>query len=312
MTVTPSSDRWVVCASCGEIVQQSADPQVQRQFHAPACTDQARPRLMQPRPGPAGHPPVTTDPGDGAKRAARPAAVLSSARSPAGRIVLSVLAGASVIAAAAFLVSSHPAASADPPAASRTRAVPAPPVPSRPGFRSTMGITPAPSSPGQPSVAIPPLSPVPSQTQPAGLVVDDFTNGPDGFHPMWGNISDTTSASPSFDGDPSLLLTTSSDTYTAVGTPADVAQLATGDTVTFHVWSGGGTAASVRPFVQDDGFTVHFAGPADTVLPSRAGWLTLAWTVPATSSVLAVGLQVINPGGGTVTLALGGLSWPRG
>jgi hypothetical protein len=42
-----------------------------------------------------------------------------------------------------------------------------------------------------------------------------------------------------------------------------------------------------------------------------AGWFTLAWTIPPASSVLAIGLQVTNPGSGSLTLAVGGLSWPE-
>jgi hypothetical protein len=140
-------------------------------------------------------------------------------------------------------------------------------------------------------------------------VLITFANGTEGWSPFWGNITDTPVINPAFDGS-SLLLTASSDRYTAVGTTTDVAQLQPGDTVTYHVWSSG-QPGSVRPFIQNDSFQEDFAGSADTPLPSSEGWFTLTWTVPATSSVKGIGMQVINPGSGSLTLAIGALSWPR-
>jgi len=143
-------------------------------------------------------------------------------------------------------------------------------------------------------------------------VLITFTGGTDGWSPFWGSITDTPVTSPAVDG-ASLLLTTSSDSYTAVGTTTDVAQLTSGDTVEYHVWSSGGESGSVRPFIQNDSFTVDFAGNGNTPLPSSSGWFTLTWTVPATSSVKGIGLQVINPdpGSNMLKLAIGALSWPR-
>jgi hypothetical protein len=141
-------------------------------------------------------------------------------------------------------------------------------------------------------------------------VLSTFEDGADGWSPFWGNITDTPSSTPAFDGSGSLLLTTSSDEFTAVGTTTDVAQLKPGDTVTYHVWSSG-QSGSVQPFIYDDSHNALFAQSASTSLPSSVGWFTLTWTIPATSSVLAIGLQVTNPVSGSLRLAIAALSWPQ-
>jgi hypothetical protein len=336
MSETPSADRWGVCASCGEIVLQSADPFGQRLYHAPRCPDRGRQvsRMLQ-RSEPTAQLSLFDDPDDGtadpplpARRVAAIAfprgrrekprvGVLAGARvtgvtrGRGGRPGIGVLAGAGALAVviAVLLVAGSPQARSRPPAAGARPAsamtgepTPAslPTVPSGKLARSMPAVTPSPGP-----------APAPQAPSPGSVLVT-FTGGTDGWSPFWGSITDTPVTSPAVDG-ASLLLTTSSDSYTAVGTTTEVAQLTSGDTVEYHVWSSGGESGSVRPFIQNDSFTIDFAGNGNTPLPSSSGWFTLTWTVPATSSVKGIGLQVINPdpGSNTLKLAIGALSWPR-
>ncbi len=140
--------------------------------------------------------------------------------------------------------------------------------------------------------------------------MNTFQQSADGWMQVWGNISLTPTTQPAFDG-AALLLTTSGDSTSAIGTASDdVTDLETGDTVTYHVWSSG-QPGSVQPFIANDDNAVDFAGSAE--LTSTPGWFTLTWTVPATSSIEGIGLQVSNPSpdSGSLTLAIGGLSWPQ-
>jgi hypothetical protein len=44
MSAASSDEKWVVCVSCGEIVQRSADPRMQAQYHSATCPAQANPQ----------------------------------------------------------------------------------------------------------------------------------------------------------------------------------------------------------------------------------------------------------------------------
>jgi hypothetical protein len=131
----------------------------------------------------------------------------------------------------------------------------------------------------------------------------------DGWVPFWGDITGTATTKTAFAGTHSLLLTTTGDRYSAIGTTANIQRLQPGDQVIYHLWSSG-QGGGVRPFVQDGGYGIHFSQSADVPLPSSAGWFTLRWTVPSVSGLRAVGMQVTNPGSGKLTLAIDALSWP--
>jgi hypothetical protein len=319
MSVQPSSEQWVVCGSCAEIVQQSADPHQQWRYHSPTCPDQARlmPGLPQQDelateieedllPGHGAADPVSFPPGHGRKT------------------VFGLLVGAGVIAMAAFLVIGRPAATVVPPTADERQAPPmarasnpaGSPSPQTTAPRNGTSPNPRALPSHQPAGGIPVPAPPSSAPSPAGLtpppgsVLITFQNGTDGWSSFWGAIADAPATSPAFDGTGSLLLTAGSDRYTAVGTTLDVAQLKPGDTVTYHVWSSG-QSGSVQPFIYDDNHVARFGQPTNTLLSSSPGWSTLTWTIPATSSVLAIGLQVTNPGSGSLRLAIAALWWPR-
>jgi hypothetical protein len=139
----------------------------------------------------------------------------------------------------------------------------------------------------------------------------DFDNGStSGWAGFWGTATTSLTANPVYDGTGALLITTSAHMYSAVGTTRDVGGLRPGSTATFHVWTDG-VAGGVRPFVQDDRFVVYFPRTDDYPLPARPGWTTLAWPVPDVVVVHAVGLQVTNPTGGRLTIALDALDWPE-
>lgn len=131
----------------------------------------------------------------------------------------------------------------------------------------------------------------------------------DGWGPFWGDITGTASTNTAYDGTHCLLLRTTGDHYSAIGTTANIQSLKPGDTVTYHVWSSG-QPGGVRPFAQDGDFNANFGQPRDTALPAKAGWFTLTWKVPSLSGLHAIGLQVTNPGSGTLTVAIDALSWP--
>lgn len=256
------------------------------------------------------------DPGAGdaaPPQPARPVAAFAVPRRHGGKATLALSAAAGVVAiaiAAVFVTGSPPAKSVPPAAGAR----PASAMTGAPTPAISLSPTVAPSSKLARSMPAVTPSPEPAPAPaPAPSVLVTFSNGTDGWSPFWGSITDTPVTSPAVDG-ASLLLTTSSDTYTAVGTTTDVAQLGSGDTVEYHVWSSGDGSGSVRPFIQDDSSTIDFAGNSNIPLPSGSGWFTLTWTVPATSSVKGIGLQVINPGPGSdaLKLAIGALSWPQG
>lgn len=319
MSVTPSSELWVVCASCGEIVQQSAGAHVLLSYHSPACREHSgQIRLMQE------HPELPTGTASGADPddwiPERP----FSLRGRGTKAALGLLAAFAVSAVAAFLVSGIPGSKALPPAGGERQASPVTGASTPPGSRKPgtiapgHGTTPRAGSPPsrQPAGGIPvaaqPSHPASSAalTPPPGSVLITFKDGADGWSPFWGSITDTPAATPAFEGTPSLVLTASSGRFTAVGTTTDVNQLKPGDTVTYHVWSSG-QSGSVQPFIYDDSHVARFGEPASTPLSSSARWFTLTWTIPPTSSVLAIGLQVTNPGTGSLRLAIAALWWPQ-
>lgn len=187
MSVTPSPQRWVVCASCGEIVEESADPDVQRRYHLPTCPEQPALRVRRLQPG--GDPPAEItfrpDPGDMAAEPGEPGAVwltdeaappeepdqepeepgrhrvpgrqlirAASRAVPRNRerkAVAALLVAISVFALVAYLVSGRPAE------ADRPSGALAPPIPTRP------------ASTARPSAAArPTVSRSASATRPAG------------------------------------------------------------------------------------------------------------------------------------------------
>ena len=165
---------------------------------------------------------------------------------------------------------------------------------------------PAATSPLRPStLAQAPAPPVRAASASSDQV--SFEDGStDNWVRFWGHITATVTSQVAYTGSHSLLLTTQGSTYSAVGVD-DGTLPQPGQQVVFHVWSSG-QAGDVQAFVQDDGFNAHLAG-AVYPLPSKSGWFTVSWTVPSVS-VHAIGLQVVNPGGGQLTLAIDALSWP--
>ncbi len=249
--------------------------------------------------------------------AAPTVAAPSFPRSYGRKAAFALLSAGGVVAIAVFLAAARPSAgslprASDQPVSSPITGVPAPT--SSPSPQSTVPSPgPAPSRQLIDSMRVMGPSPAPAAapTPSARTVLITFSHGTDGWSTFWGNITEAPVTSPAVDG-ASLLLTTSSSRYSAVGTTTGVAQLKPGDTVTYHVWSSG-RSGRIRPFIQNDRFNIEFAGTGDTQLPSTRGWFTLTWTVPATSSVKGIGLQVINPDPyhHRLRLAIGGLSWPQ-
>lgn len=248
-------------------------------------------QILADDPGPGG-PPAAAATATHAEPAApaeppvpRPAAAtLSSAHGRGGKVVIGMLAGAGVLGLAAFLASTRTTAGARQPAVGQGHASTVRTAPRRSRSGSTEGITRAPRQP----------------------VRNTFQGGADGWIQLWGDITLRLAARPALGGG-SLLLTANGTGSSAVGTASEVTQLKTGDTVTFHVWSSG-QPGTVRPFVASDSNVLAFAMAAS--LPSAPGWFTLTWKVPPTSSVEGIGLEVVNPGNGSLTLALGDLAWP--
>ncbi|HUZ23532.1 MAG TPA: hypothetical protein VMV07_07190 [Streptosporangiaceae bacterium] len=348
MPTSPNADRRIVCAcpGCDELVEQPADPGVTRLYHSRECRMRARQfrrgggysaieaATVHPSPDLA-EPPADTERGSGPAR-------LASLRHRRPRVALALLAAAIVLVGVYLTQRStgtaghglHPSAagqhSAPPPVRTPAAAVP--------GSRSSsstarsgrghasrsaakghlVAATPAPAATPVPATAVSP-SPHPSSSKasaqatpkpPAGSTLISFEDGTaDGWGAFWGDITGTASTRAAFDGTHCLLLKTSGDRYTAIGTTSHVQGLRPGDEVIYHVWSSG-QAGGLRPFVQDGDFNVHFGQSADTPLPSKAGWITLKWMVPSVSSVHAIGMQVTNPGSGNLTLAIDALSWP--
>jgi hypothetical protein len=144
-------------------------------------------------------------------------------------------------------------------------------------------------------------------TNAAVISFEDGTS--DGWSPFWGDVSDAASTLTAYAGAHSLMLTTSEDRYTAIGTTANIQGLKSGDEVVYHVWSSG-QSGGVRPFAQDGDSGIIFGQPGDTPLPTKAGWFTLTWTVPSLSGLRGIGMQITNPGSGTLKLAVDALSWP--
>lgn len=215
----------------------------------------------------------------------RPAAATSPFAHGRGRkVVTGLLAGAAVLGLAAFLASTRTTDGARQPAAGHGSASTARTAPRRPRPGSPKDIIRAPRQP----------------------VRNTFQGEADGWIQLWGDIGLRLAARPALGGG-SLLLTANGTGSSAVGTASEVTQLRTGDIVTFHVWSSG-QPGSVRPFVASDSNVLAFAMAAS--LPSTPGWFTLTWKVPPTSSVEGIGIEVVNPGNGSLTLALGDLSWP--
>jgi hypothetical protein len=131
----------------------------------------------------------------------------------------------------------------------------------------------------------------------------------DGWSPFWGDITGVVSTQTAYAGTHCLMLTTTGDRYSAIGTTTNLQGLKPGDEVIYHVWSSG-QPGGVRPFAQDGDYDIYFGQPADTPLPARAGWFTLTWTVPSLSGLRAIGMQVTNPGSGSFRLAVDAMSWP--
>jgi hypothetical protein len=173
---------------------------------------------------------------------------------------------------------------------------------------ATRSATPHPSSSPKPS---PKPSPQTSPKAPPNSVLISFEGGTaGGWAQTWGHITSTLSTRTAYDGTHALLLQASDNRYTAIDTTSGIQGLRTGDQVVYHIWSSG-QAGGVRPFVEDGDFDVAFGQPGDTPLPSKAGWFTLRWKIPSVSGLQTIGMQVTNPGSGTLTLAVDALSWPR-
>ena len=325
MPASPAREKWGLCRSCGEIVRLSPDPYAGKSHHSPTCPERVpdgnQPALTeQYASAPDGGRQAGQEPGDLKGRAARsPAAPVLGG--PSKKTVLSLaIAATGGILTVTLLVSGALAGKTQPPTASaphvgsRTSLHPsafASPSPARPTASPHAGAILSPSGIGH-TTPLPTQTPPPSTVpQPQLLVHDDFTGGSaDGWVEEWGNITLAPSTQPAFDG-ASLVLTTSGDSNVAVGTSVNGAtQLTTGDTVTYHVWSSG-QLAGVQPFVADDNNGIHES--AVVVLPTTPGWVTVTWTVPATPSIEGIGLEVNNPSpdSGSLTVALGGVSWPQ-
>jgi hypothetical protein len=146
-----------------------------------------------------------------------------------------------------------------------------------------------------------------------GTVHVGFEDGLDGWGQYWGNdkFHLFTTDGAHWDGGRSLKMWMqdgSTGGYMAAGTQTGVGNLRAGDRITFHVWNSGKGPGTIRPFVMDTGYGVHFP-QNESALPGSAGWLTVTFAVPAGISVHAIGLQFHS----TVTnnwVALDGLTWP--
>lgn len=325
MPAVSSSKEWGVCDSCGEIVRQPPDPYAGQLYHSATCPERA------PGDGqatPAGQHASSPDPGrhgelgtsfhDMTARALCLArALLRRGQARSAVPGLAMAAAMCVTLTAVILLSGRPGGKAVPAAASSPHAVPgttgpapasASPGPASPAPDPASGPAPNPASAvirqGSPSPTATPAASV----SPPKLVLNTFTGGTDGWMREWGNITLTPATKPAFDG-ASLLLTTSDDSNAAIGSGSDgTTQLKTGETVTYHVWSSGQTG-SVQAFIADDNNNIYYAGSAEL---TSAGWFTLTWTVPAAPSIEGIGLQVNNPHPrSSLTLAVGGLSWPQ-
>jgi hypothetical protein len=175
--------------------------------------------------------------------------------------------------------------------------------------RCTGGSVPTPSVPA--SLATDGRAPAAAIGGPPKDSFEAGNGSDDGWSPLWGAITVRVTAAHAFDGRHALAVTaTGSKTYSAVGTPDGARTLHTGSTVVFHLWTDGKcNGAAVQPLVQeaDSDYTAHPAA-AERPLRCRPGWSTLDWTVPAVSSVHAVGLQITTHGK-PVRVLLDGVHW---
>lgn len=315
-----SPESWGLCATCGEIVRLGPDPSVGQNYHADTCPE----GLAVPRSLPEGQAGGDTQPAPDENDAAFPsrarhvgldagARVMNSAfaRLPRGRARIPMLA-LIMVAVAGIAVTATVVATGGTTNPTRSSAADVrDTVPeAHASGRATASPAPAQSPSAAPSptaVQSPEPTVRPSAAPSVPTVLVTFQDGLDGWMQEWGNVDLTTTTNPAFDG-ASLLITTASSS-SGIGTGSDdVTSLIAGDTVTYHVWSSGGQG-SVQPLVAADNNAVTYAGSA--ILPSTPGWFTLTWTVPATPSIEGIGLQITNTSNGSITLAIGGLSWPQ-
>jgi hypothetical protein len=171
-------------------------------------------------------------------------------------------------------------------------------------FAQQATASPSPSTNPSPS---PSPSPTTSPTGTATTV--DFEDGTDGWSGFWGSPTVATTTQEAFHDTQSLEMATTGASYSAVGTTRSVGTLAAGAQVTFHIYATGQTGG-IRPFVQNGAYQTVFAQATDTPLPSQPGWIAVTWTVPAVTTVHAVGLQLANPDPDTtLTIPLDDLTW---
>jgi hypothetical protein len=339
MPDSPARETWGLCRSCGEMVRLSPDPYAGESHHSPTCPERVpdgsrtattayyapaeqlaptayyalaeQPALAeQYAPAPDEGRQAPEEPGDPAG-ARRPLPTGLSKKTVLGLAIAATgaILTVTLLVSGALAGKTQPTASA-PHVGSRTSLHPSAFGSPSPTASPRAGTIPSPATSHR-STPLPTQTPPPTVPQPQLLVHDDFTGGSaDGWVQEWGNITLTPSTQPAFDG-ASLVLTTSGASNVAVGTSVNGAtQLTTGDTVTYHVWSSG-QLAGVQPFVADDNNGIHES--AVVVLPTTPGWVTVTWTVPATPSIEGIGLEVNNPSpdSGSLTVALGGVSWPQ-
>jgi uncharacterized protein YbdZ (MbtH family) len=86
---------------------------------------------------------------------------------------------------------------------------------------------------------------------------------------------------------------------------AGLSSLTPGRAVTYEIDNPSGASVQIVPFAQDSAWNVHFA--AATTLVS--GWNSVTWTVPAESSLNAIGLQVNDPSDWSGQLLLASAGW---
>jgi len=96
--------------------------------------------------------------------------------------------------------------------------------------------------------------------------------------------------------------------YGGVGTRTGLAGLASGQTVTYHVYQPSALGpVTVTPYVQRNGGDYATLKTAPVAL--QPGWNTVTWTVPTVDSILVLGLQVDNPTGHGLQIALDDVTW---
>jgi len=135
----------------------------------------------------------------------------------------------------------------------------------------------------------------------------DFEDGTtQGWQVGWGtqvSIANTTSLA--YSGTHSLAVTMTGMDWPGIDVTRGLGGLASGSTVTFHVYSPSSGSAGIQPYACDGSWNENYV--ANTAL--AAGWNTITWKIPSQSGLNCIGFQINDDNGWSGRLALDAVTW---